>query len=257
MNPYLERYWPDVHTSLIGYIRDTLAEQLPVDLNARAEERVTLTDPDNEHEGQARPDVAVIESWRRGIPPTWQPGTEREGGLKATEPQIVICDPETERWVQISDRHGRVITVIEVLSPANKDEGRGAYRAKRRAYLNGGVNVVEIDLLRGGWHVLATPLEDLHLPAGAYYLSCVTRALQPERKEMYVTPLASPLPSLAIPLRPHEQDAVLALQPLLDRCHRMGSYWNADYTRMPGPPLPAEDAAWVAGQIQQAGLGAA
>lgn len=29
MNPFLERHWSDVHTKLIAYIADALAEQLP------------------------------------------------------------------------------------------------------------------------------------------------------------------------------------------------------------------------------------
>ena len=62
MNPYLEAYWSDVHTSLVTYIRDSLQEQLPTGLVARAEERVAVD------EGGVpigyRTDVAVKEAWR-------------------------------------------------------------------------------------------------------------------------------------------------------------------------------------------------
>ena len=38
MDPYLERYWGDIHTSLIVYARNQLNAQLPDDLQARVEE---------------------------------------------------------------------------------------------------------------------------------------------------------------------------------------------------------------------------
>jgi hypothetical protein len=50
-----------------------------------------------------------------------------------------------------------------------------------------------------------------------------------------------------IPLRQSDQNVVLALQPLVDRCYRMGGYFNEEHRLVPGPPLSAEEAAWVAG----------
>ena len=67
MNPYLQESWSDVHTRLISYISDALAEELPPDLSARAEERINVLDED---EGRSyRADVAVIEPWRASFPP--------------------------------------------------------------------------------------------------------------------------------------------------------------------------------------------
>lgn len=50
---------------------------------------------------------------------------------------------------------GRVITVIEVLSPRNKlrGEGRKLYEKKQAELLRGGVNLVEIDLVPAGERV--------------------------------------------------------------------------------------------------------
>jgi hypothetical protein len=44
-----------------------------------------------------------------------------------------------------------VITAIELLSPSNKQPGEAAvaWTRKRFDYLRGGINLVEIDLLRG------------------------------------------------------------------------------------------------------------
>ena len=46
MDPYLERRWGDVHTSLCTYIREVLQPLLPRDLRARATEDVLLSDED-------------------------------------------------------------------------------------------------------------------------------------------------------------------------------------------------------------------
>jgi len=255
MNPFLERHWSDVHTKLIAYIADALAESLPDDLNARSEERVTLYD-DAGDEADLRADVAVVEAWCQGNPPPWKQEAQPGGGIAAAEPQIGIVDETTERWVEITDKNGRLITVIEVLSPANKSGGRTAYRARRDAYIQGGVNLVEIDLLRGGTHTVAVLLQMVRRPAGAHYLACVTRGTFAAQREIYAMPLRTPLPTIRVPLRPDESDISLSLQPLVDRCYRMGGYWNADHTNVPGPPLNGDDAAWVAERVRAAGLSA-
>ena len=257
MNPFLQAFWPDVHTKLITYIADALAEQLPPGLKARAEEKVTLAA--HELEPRFRADVAVVESWKQGVPPRWEPAAggakaDVDGpGLVADEPIYCIVDEETDRWVEIFDPNGRVITVIEVLSPVNKAAGHEVYRAKIRAYIEARVSVVEIDLLRGGHHVLNIPRAALADPA-APYLTCVTRSTQPNKKEYYQTRLDTPLPNIRIPLRAEDPDAVLPLQSLIDRCYRMGAYWNESHTRLPGPPLEVKDAEWVAEKLRQAGF---
>jgi hypothetical protein len=251
MNPFLESFWPDVHTKLIAYIADEISGHLPSGLKARAEENISLAGLEDETRN-VRADVAVVESWRRGVPPSWQPGAEieAEGGVVATTPEYIITSEETERWLEISDANGRLITVIEVLSPTNKNEGRERYISKRRDYLSGGVNVVEIDLLRGGRHTVAVPFGSLRRKDGVFYLTCVTRATNLERKEVYQTPLRSVLPNIRIPLRATDADVVLPLQPLVNRCYRTGAYWQESCEHIPGPPLGAEDEGWVRSMVK-------
>lgn len=253
MNPFLERFWPDVHTALIGYIRDAIAEQLPSGLKARSEEQVTLAEGDEKPKG-FRADVAVVDSWKQGIAPSWQPQPEGPA-IVAAEPEyctVEEVDEVTERWVEILDPNGKVITVIEVLSPMNKGAGRGNYQAKCQNYLQGGVNVVEIDLLRGGYHAVAVPfdLRDKKAP----YIVCVSRSARPHLKEFYQTRLNAALPNVRIPLRIEDQDVVLPLQPLVDRCYRMGGYWNESHSHLPNPPLDNDDTAWVQERLKAAGL---
>jgi len=59
VDPYLEQYWGDIHTSLMVYIRDQISDQLPRDLQARVEESVCV-DVDKSPR-RIYPDVVVIE----------------------------------------------------------------------------------------------------------------------------------------------------------------------------------------------------
>lgn len=253
MNPFLERHWSDVHTKLITYIADALGESLPDDLTARSEEHITLVNEAGE-DSTLRADVAVVESWKQGVSPKWQPEKTENSGVTLSEPQIIIVEEFTERWLNITDKHGRLITVIELLSPSNKGTSRTSYISRREAYIERQVNLVEIDLLRGGQHTVAVPANRVRRPAGACTMACVTRARDVTSREVYVMPLRQPLSSIPIPLREGEADIPLALQSIIDLCYLKGGYWKTDHTNVPGPPLNADDAAWVAEQVKAAGL---
>ena len=83
MNPYLEGFWDDVHTRLVGYIADALGMQLPSGLVACTEERVSV-DESFEDGALYRPDVALVESWREGRAAIWSPESESALGGVAT-----------------------------------------------------------------------------------------------------------------------------------------------------------------------------
>ena len=252
MNPYLEQVWPGVHARLIGYVSDALAATLPDDLTVRPEESLAVVTLDGDKAYRA--DVAVSESWRRGIPPSWEPETAATG-VALAEPVIVMGESEISRWVEIRTATGELVTVIEILSPYNKGTGSRDYRTKQQRLIHGGVNFVEIDLLRGGEHVLAAPRHLLPpRSAGAGGNICVTRSGTPNTHEVYPCPLRERLPAFRVPLRPSDADAPLDLQPLLDRCFVTGNYWKHDYSRALLPPLEPDDAAWVRELLTAAGL---
>ena len=60
MDPYLEAYWGDVHTSLTTYARDQLRDRLPGDLRARVQEYVHLQTNQDEKQRWS-PDVRIVE----------------------------------------------------------------------------------------------------------------------------------------------------------------------------------------------------
>ena len=247
MNPFFQNRWMDAHSRLISYLADALNGELPDDLTAQAEEGIRV-------EGERatyRADVAVVESWKRGFPPVWQPDAvaESEGGLviEVTEPHIVEEEDPT-RWIEIRALSGELITAIELISPANKRDGRVAYIDKRERYRHGGVNVVEIDLVRGGDPLTLVPghwrREWIEQGHRLDYEVAVWRTCA-YRTEVYPISMREKLPTLRIPLRPTDPDAPLALQPLVDRCHVNGRYWQLRELASLYPALTQEDAEWA------------
>ncbi len=246
MNPFFEQQWRDAHTMLIAYLRDALSERLPSDLVARAEEQAVVATGAGKTPKAYRPDVQVREPW-----------TLKEPGMtametapfqaSASEPIRVVLDEEIERWLEVRDLSGRLITVLELLSPTNKLEPteRDRYFLKRHSLITGGVNLVEIDLVRQGGSVFPGPVRNVLQRAGACYGVCVFRETRPGEREVYPIRLNERLPSIRVPLRPTEDDLVLELQPLIDQCHERGRYHLLNYQLDLDPPLPPDDAAWA------------
>ena len=210
------------------------------------------------------PDVAVIEeAWRHGIPAVWTPEdaeapeSEAESlsgappwgrGARAPVrmPRIVRRELPKERWVEIRHDDGRLVTVIEIASPANRGSRRLEYLTKRADYLAAGVNVVEIDLLRSGRRLLdmtEEQLRDEFGPAEETYFISATRSFDPDRLEVYACPLREPLPCIHIPLRYPDLDVPLDIQGLVNRCYETGRYWKLVHRRrIRGTPVPSETA---------------
>lgn len=192
--------------------------------------------------------------WKLGTAPRWHPSVETGGTQQLAEPVIVHSDPHTERWIEIREAAGRLITVIEVLSPSNKLGDADEDIRRRRAYRAGGVSLVETNLLRAGRHVLTVPLDLVRRPPGSSYLIGVTRAGSRGTHELYYCPLGQPLPSIRIPLRETDEDVRLDLQPLIDRCYDMGRYRQTHFTRGLKQPLPEDEPEWVTENLLAAGL---
>ena len=150
-----------------------------------------------------------------------------------------------------------MVTAIEVLSVTNKIalERRLAYRQKRCAYRDGGVNLVEIDLIRDGEYLVLAPEALIPVSQRTPYMVSVWRVAQPIVKFAYPCPLRQPLPRIAVPLRPQDADAVIDLQGLIELCYVRGRYHaRLDYRAEPEPPLSPPDAAWADALLRAAEL---
>lgn len=122
-----------------------------------------FVDSPREKERDGCPDVRIVERGRsEATASAVSPGT-----TTVAQPLILrlVDEPVTETLIEIIDIGSgrRVVTVIEILSPANKRPGAGQelYLKKQRELIEGQVRLVEIDLLRSGQSVLSVEPHDL------------------------------------------------------------------------------------------------
>ena len=247
MDPYLEPHWLDVHSSLIYLAKVAVQGQLGTDLVARSEERLIVEDPLGRPRSR-HPDIRVVEHGFGDEP------TRPLSGVALAEPLVlqVETEPIRQRFIEIIDvtSGGRVVTVIEIVSPTNKlpGPGRALYQSKQQECVAGRVNLVEIDLIRRGERELLVSPWELPPDWRTAYMACVHRANWKEwgRREAYRLPLRERLPAIAIPLRATDRDIVMDLQSLVDEAYRAGAYDRTiDYRQPCDPPLDPDDAAWA------------
>ncbi len=201
------------------------------------------------------PDVRVVE-----FPPQRE-RPRQANGTAVAEPILLAAEAEplTEPYLEIIDvgSGNRVVTVLEVLSPTNKTPGAAmiAYRRKQQEVCHSDTSLVEIDLLRGGDHVLAIPLKTVPREQRTAYMACVRRAWVKGMAEVYPMPLSQPLPKIKVPLRQRDADVVLDLQSLIQQCYRRGGYdGTIDYKKDPDIAFSQAEAEWADRLLRQAGL---
>jgi len=246
MNPFFEQRWRDAHTRFITYLNDTLQERLPPDLVAIAEEEAVAIAA-SESKATYRPDVQVREPWKLKEPATAAIAEPPSAMAPPSEPIRVFTDEETERWVEIREASGRLVTALELISPTNKLEtaDRDRYFRRRRSFISGGANVVEIDLIRQGCWLFVPGICDVLRQKEACYAIAVFRAARPNEHEVYPVRLRERLPAIRVPLRPTDADVVVDLQILIDQCHERGRYHFLNYRAALVPPLAPEEALWA------------
>ncbi len=248
MDPYLEHpdLWPDVHNGLIAALRDQLSPAVRPFYYVALEERTYLEEPP-ELILVGRPDLAVVAT---------QPEASSSGamdrGRRVLEVELPAAVPVRETYLEVRGvADGDVVTVIELLSPANKRSGTG-----RRLYLDKRVNVlatrtslVEIDLLRVGE---AMPM--LGPPIDSDYRILVSQGWRRPKAEVTAFGVRDPLPALAVPLRRYEPEPRVDVASVLRALYDRASYdLRIDYRRPPVPPLAQDDAEWAARCIEAAG----
>jgi hypothetical protein len=254
MDPYLEAHWLDVHPRLIVEASNQLQGQLGESLIARIEERLVVEDPVSGDSRRIGPDVRIVE--HGASESTVQPA----GAIAVAEPIVLTAEsePVVQRFLEIIDLStgGRVITVIEFASPANKVPGDGLekYKQKQSECRGAGVNLVEIDLTRTGRRQLLAHRWLEARQHDSMYQASIWRAAAAYRIELYPMRLAVRLPTLRIPLRPSDADAVLDLQSLVDAVYAASRYdRTTDYRASPEPPLEGEEAVWADSLLKAAG----
>jgi hypothetical protein len=256
MDPYLEAsdVFPDFHDRLVTHLSEAIQSAVPPPYYASLGRRVWI----EVTERFAGPDMAVAHPMR---------ASSRGGAAVAVAPEgraVVVHVPHDERHEPLIEirvgrgRDARLVTSIEVLSPSNKtlgEHGRELYLRKQREMLDSRVKLVEIDLLRGGFHTTAVPRERAIRAAGTFdYHVCIHRMDNLEDYLVYPIQLVEELPSIIIPLLPEDEPVTVSLQQVVDRCYDAGPYrWEIDYaTDVPGPPLTPAMELWVRERVAAA-----
>lgn len=253
MDPWLEApdLFPGLHELLIVAVQGALNAAMPRGYVATLK-HIVWVDPELRRE----PDVAV---YGREHPPESDGGTATLPGLMAVGRKRK-SDPIEEAYLEIvSDRGKRLVTAVEVISVTNKRagrEGRKSYQQKQEEYELGGVNLVEIDLLRRGPHVTAVPLSRLRRRLGEFdYHVAVNLAGRRPTEHAAGIRLADRLPAIGIPLDPGVPPVTIDLQPMLDDTYDRSRYPELfDYRQPPDPPLTPEQQAWADGVLREKGL---
>lgn len=254
MDPYLEQddAWHDFHERFIPLVASLLGGQLRPRYIVKIDEHVYVHEmPAGTRRLVGRADVSVGRGPRK---PARRPAVAGAAGLLEAPVTVTLPAVDRERlsYVEVRDRRNReLITVVELLNPANKQPGpdREQYLAKRMEILNGPVHLVEIDLLRGG-----VPMPAEGRPRCAYSV-LVSRAQRRLEAGCWPIALRDRLPEIPIPVREPDPDARLDLQAVLDRIHDDAGYADYIYEGSPRPRLGKKDADWARQLIAQSGPG--
>lgn len=257
MDPYLEgEMFQEFHETLAGEIRAQLIPKLrPKYVALLAKRYVMDRSALSIFDIPPRafyPDVHVVKS------PAPQPAPEAgDAGIAIAQPPVELPSPIPEEVpllsVEIRDvAERRLVTLVEILSPANKyGEGVRDYEERRMDLMQTSTHLLEIDLLRGG-----TRIQLVGEPPPAAYYVYLSRTQRRPYTQLWPIQLRDRLPTVPIPLLPPDSDVPLDLQATVDACFELVGYERLlDYSGSPpAPELSEEDLAWIDQTLEDAGL---
>ncbi|MBC7516090.1 MAG: DUF4058 family protein [Alkalinema sp. FL-bin-369] len=259
MNPYLEHpeLWHQVHNHLITGIAFAIADQIAPQYRVSIEQRMyqSLDDPRSIvgiADVSVNPDVSVKLD-------VLQNDYSRDHGravstlIRPQRVQLPIPWDVKEQYLEVREVATKeLITVIEVLSPANKRSGKGRsiYEAKRTKILTSMTNLIEIDVLR-----LGQPMAMMGATESQYRI-LVSRPFDRPEADLFRFNLQDSIPNFPVPLRPESPDAIVDLQAILNETYQRGRLdLSIDYSqerlndRLPG--LSESDRGWVLSTIDE------
>ena len=246
MDPFIEcQKWRGFHHALISTICDVLVPLVRPRYVVDVEENIYLVNDDLEVVRLFAPDLAVTqgEGWLE---------THAGSAAFVVEPEVLTLpqvEPIEEGYIVLRSKDSEeVVTVIEVLSPTNMSlaAGRAEYLSKRNSLIRSRVNLIEIDLLRGGSRLPTVE----QLPVADYY-AYVSRATERPKVAVYAWPLDRQLPPIPVPLAEAEAEVQLDLQSVFNTTYdRAGYDYALKYDQPIEPPLNESQQAWVSDRIR-------
>jgi hypothetical protein len=256
MDPFIEAsgLWPDFHGHLVHKIAEKIADALPPRYFVRTAERayLILVEEEGKVEHAFLPDVSIStprankQSKKVTRKPSGSAVAEVENDPEPFILRAFIEEEHRETFLEIYEavQDQRLVTSVEVLSPSNKkkdSEGRHLYLRKRQSHLLGDVNLIEIDLLRGGERM---PMLD-QWPDSPFTLM-VAKARKPQLCRVWPAHFHKRLPVIPVPLLKPDAELKLDLQPLIDEIYLRYRYGpSIDYSQQLAPPLISEHKVWL------------
>jgi hypothetical protein len=251
MDPWLENrvLWQGFHNVFVSQCMMALNRALPETVVATTELRIQRVEGHD-----IRPDVGVVNRFATSPNVLLH---ERSGQVavaeRVTTAPLVVPFPQLEErqaFLTLRDAlyQERVLTVIEILSPSNKTgHGYEQYRAKQDELLGSETNLIEIDLLRAGWHTVAASVDTLHERGAQWdYLVCLHDITDRWRLSVWPLTLADRLPDIPIPLGPEFAPVSLDLQAVFTECYDTGRYGTLlRYQTPPEVPFTDQELPWV------------
>jgi hypothetical protein len=240
MDPYLEHpvLWPDVHNRLIAAIADELTPKVAPRYYIGLERRTYVLKPDD-LVLIGRPDIAVVSHQ-----PLSQPASLPLAQTGIFEVEVPMNDEVSENFLEVREvATGKLITILELLSPANKlhDEGREQYQRKRGQIFLAQTNLVEVDLLRAG-----EPMPVVGQAVKGDYRILVSRGWERPRAQLYPFGVRQPIPVFPLPLLRQDETPEIDMGEILHALYDRARFdLRLDYTGPAVPPLSAEDSAWA------------
>jgi Protein of unknown function (DUF4058) len=250
MDFYLETpvLWSDFHARFVTYWCDALADALPGNYEPRIDEKVSLVEVTPPRKKLIDPDIALTQ---RGPSRDSSAAPTGLATLEPVTPSLQIEEETHERHIEILHRPDRtLVAVLELLSPANKEEpGRTLYLTKRNTLFYHPVHLIELDLLLKGQRL---PFEE-ELPPGNYY-ALVSRGDRRPKCDVYACTMRQPLPAIPIPLLPPDPDIWTDLGAVFATTYERGRYVRSvDYAAPPPIMLDASRLAWLTERARGAG----
>ena len=241
MDPWLEHpaLWPDVHNRLITAIADAMSPALAPKYYIGLESRTRFFTPD-ELIAIGVPDLAVTTF--DAPKSTGSPYASQSSG--AVEVLVPMMEKVRETFLKVREaKTGTLVTLIELLSPANKLAGKGRrrYERKRERVFETRTNFVEIDLLRDGKPM---PWSPKRFPSD-YRILVSPEPLRPAAR-VFPFNLRDQIPIIHLPLLPEDEAPPMDLGPILHALYDRARFdLRLDYAQPPVPPLSEVDAAWA------------
>ncbi len=248
MNPYLEgEVWYEFHNQLAQQLSNQLMPLLAPKYVALLNKRYVIDRSVELAADEITTQSAFCHVRVVGAPEPTPPSEPKPNDIIAhptVELPNLLPDEIAQLNVEIRDvAQRRLVTIIEILSPANKvGTGASDYYQRRVETLHTQPHLLEIDLLRRGSRISL-----VGEPPPAPYYVYLSRWQRRPFTQVWPLPLRHPLPTIPVPLLPSDPDVPLDLQLAVKTCFDNACYDELlDYTApLPPPPFVGDDAVWV------------